>query len=56
MSKSRRKIKQHEDLLTDPQFRHQVHKSKKQVMNRQSEQEWKHQLQDYLYEQKELKT
>lgn len=29
------KIKQHEELRTNPQYRHQVHKSKKEVLHRQ---------------------
>ncbi len=56
MSKSRRRIKQHEDLLTDPQYRHQVHKSKKQTMNRQNEKEWQHQLLDYIHGKKDAET
>ena len=43
-----RKIKQHEDLRTDPQYRHMVHRSKKEVLEKQVDYEYEKELKEFI--------
>jgi hypothetical protein len=42
-------IKQHRDLLTDPQYQQRVGATKRSLLNRQEELEHKQELQDFLH-------
>jgi hypothetical protein len=43
----KKQINQHKDLLEDPRYRHLVHRTKKEILHKQEEQEWKEELKNY---------
>lgn len=48
LTNNKRRIKQHEDLRTDPQYRHLIHRSKKEILERQLNQEYQQEIKDFI--------
>lgn len=48
LTKPKLRVKQHMDLRNDPQYRHQVHKTKSEILKKQNEKEWQEEVKSYV--------